>query len=130
MNFGSHGDYEWLVTEHTLGDLLRLCPEIVLGKHIAVTSLDSGPLSLSEQEKAAGWESRKGIAYSPKLTGVENLPHDLFDEWYVFENPKDLGELADPQTNIFERIHTSSARSCIRELRRVCLPPPGNRSFD
>ena len=34
INTGSHGAYEWLVTERTLEleELLRLCPEIILGQ--------------------------------------------------------------------------------------------------
>jgi len=99
---GSRGDYDWLVSEHTLDDLLRLCPEIVLGKYLAVTSFDSGSLSLSSEEEASGWQMRKGIAYSPKVAAIESLPHDLFDEWYIFSQPPDLGELGDPKTNIFE----------------------------
>ena len=104
VHLGSHGGYDWLASEHTLDDLLGLCPEIVIGKYLAVTSFDSGPLSLSNQEKASGWESRKGIAYSPNIVGIDGrLPHDLYDEWYVFETQTDLGELADPAINIFEQ---------------------------
>jgi hypothetical protein len=102
VTVGTHGIYEWLVTEHYLDDLLRLCPEIVLGKYIAVTAIDSGYLALSDKEKATGWESRNGIAYSPKIATVETLPHECWDEWYVFEDPIDLGQLASQEINIFE----------------------------
>jgi hypothetical protein len=102
VTVGTHGTYEWLVTEHYLEDLLRLCPEIVLGKYIAVTSFDSGPLYLSDEKKATGWESRKGIAYSPRIDTVEKLPHDCWDEWYVFEDRVDLGQLASQDSNVFE----------------------------
>jgi hypothetical protein len=40
---GSQGSYQWLVTEEDF-DLLQLCPEIVLGKYVAITSIDSGEL--------------------------------------------------------------------------------------
>ena len=102
IHTGSHGAYQWLVSEHELSDLLALCPEIVLGKHIAVTSCDSGPLVLNAQQLAIGWESRKGIAYSPRVLAVDALPREQFDEWYVFNDPFDLGALAPQRTNVFE----------------------------
>jgi hypothetical protein len=71
-----------------------------LGKYVAVTSLDSGPLFLSEEEKIAGWQSRNDIAYSPQVQLPDQLPHGGFDEWYVFDSPKDLGQLW--RGNVFE----------------------------
>jgi hypothetical protein len=100
---GSHSGYLWLTTsEHDLDSLLRLCPQVVTGKYIAVTSLDSGPPN--SDEISAGWQSRDKIAYSPRIESVENLAHGEcggFDEWYVFDAPRNLGQslLA---TNIFE----------------------------
>jgi hypothetical protein len=103
ISVGTRGDYEWLVSSHTLDDLLWTCPQVVLGRRIAVTSCDSGPLPLNDVEKAAGWESRNDIAYIPTVTTVDGLPHDQYDEWCVFEKPPDhLGRLVPPETNIFE----------------------------
>ena len=90
LTVGSQGLYEWLVTDQEF-DLLQLCPEVVLGKYIAITSIDSGPLVPTDKEKAAGWESRGQIAYSPKLESVESLPRAGWDEWYIFGSPTDLG---------------------------------------
>ncbi|HET9399996.1 MAG TPA: hypothetical protein VFO34_03510 [Candidatus Acidoferrales bacterium] len=102
MTTGSHGAYEWLSsTEHELGDLLRACPNVVLGRFVAITSFDSGAYFLSEAEKTAGWESRGGIAYSPKILDISHLPHELFDEWYVFENSVELGKLFPASANPF-----------------------------
>jgi hypothetical protein len=101
LTFGSHGAYEWLVTDDRQLDLLQLCPGIVLGKYVAITSIDSGVLSPDETEKAAGWESRGKIAYSPRVEGIENLPCDGWDEWYVFNEPTDLGT-SHLGENIFE----------------------------
>jgi hypothetical protein len=92
---GSRGGYDWLTTQHDLETLLKLCPELVLDKYLAVTSIDSGPLTLSDREKDAGWKSRSGIAYSPRIESVEGLPHDGYDEWYVFNAVIDLGEMLD-----------------------------------
>jgi len=55
LHTGSHGQYEWLTSEdHELADLMRCCPETVLGKHIVVISIDSGSLELIEEQKAVG----------------------------------------------------------------------------
>jgi hypothetical protein len=97
---GSQGNFEWLVTDEDF-DLLQLCPEIVLGKYVTITSIDSGQLTPTDKEKAAGWQSRAKIAYSPKIQNPKELSHGGWDEWYIFDTPTDLGtsHLAE---NIFE----------------------------
>jgi len=52
---GSHGNYEWLTTERDLEELLKLCPALVLGKYLAVTSRDGGTLNLGDSERHSGW---------------------------------------------------------------------------
>ena|SRR5882757_11583514 len=100
LTVGSRGDYEWLVTDQQF-DPLKLCPEVALGKYIAITSIDSGPLIITDKEKTAGWTSREQIAYSPKVEGVESLPRAGWDEWYIFGGPTDLGT-SHLGENIFE----------------------------
>lgn len=100
LEVGSHDSYDWLVTDQAF-DLLRICPDVVLGKYIAITSFDSGPLVLTDEEKGAGWQSRSEIAYSPKISGSEAVPRDQYDEWYIFETPADLG-VSHIRENIFE----------------------------
>jgi hypothetical protein len=100
---GTHETYNWLCTrDHDLDDILRDCPQAVLGKYVAVTSCDSGPLVLSYDEKASGWEVRDNIAYSPAVVDVAKLPHELYDEWYVSPSPMNLGHLSPQGKNIFE----------------------------
>jgi len=101
ITVGAHADYEWLVTEQYLEDLLKFCPEIVLGKYLAVTSNDSGHFYPTEEERAAGWEMRNGIAYSPKVEDAQSLPRGGWDEWFVFENPADLGGMPPQHSNPF-----------------------------
>lgn len=90
LTVGTQSAYEWLVTDREI-DLLQICPDVVLGKYIAITSFDSGPLVLTDEEKMAGWESRSNIAYSPKIETAAGLPRDEYDEWYIFNDPVDLG---------------------------------------
>jgi len=105
---GSHGAYQWLTTaHHDLDTLLGRCPQAVLGKYVAVTSLDSGPMALTDAEERDGWRSRSEIAYSRQIQSAENvrterLPDGCasFNEWYVSSSPFDLGELW--HGNVFE----------------------------
>ena len=97
---GFQGRFQWLVTDETF-DLLELCPEIVLGKFVAVTSFDSGQFLPSDKETAAGWQHRAKIAYSPKVEKPEDLPRAGWDEWYIFNTPTDLGT-SHLSENIFE----------------------------
>ena len=74
---------------------------LLLGKYVAVTSFDSGPLLPSAAERQMGWENRQGIAYSPLIQSVGTLPLDSYDEWYVFQRPVDLG-ISRLDSNVFE----------------------------
>ena len=98
---GSAGAYKWLVGEFELDDLLKFCPAVVLGRYLAITSIDSSQLSPTAEEKLVGWESRQGIAYSPLVQSVETLPRGGWDEWYVFKQPEDLG-VSRLASNIFD----------------------------
>jgi hypothetical protein len=90
LTVGTQGPYEWLVTDQQF-DLLQVCPDVVLGKYVAITSFDSGPLVPTNEEKATGWESRDNIAYSPKVQNVASLPRADYDEWYIFGGRTDIG---------------------------------------
>jgi len=84
-----------------MGTFVRLCPEVVLGRHLAVTSIDSGVPWLTENQTVANWQSRSGIVYSPSLTSTDDVFYQRdgldcpgFDEWYVFDHGDlDLGEV-------------------------------------
>jgi hypothetical protein len=90
LTVGSEDHYEWLVTDEQF-DLLQLCPQVVISKYVAITSIDSGALVPTDKETASGWQSRGNIAYSPKIQNVAELPRAGWDEWYIFDNLTDLG---------------------------------------
>lgn len=100
LTTGSQGPYEWLATDENF-DLLQICPKIVLGKYVAITSIDSSEFVPTDQETATGWRSHGRIADSPKIQNVEELAREGWDEWYIFDNLIDLGNshLGD---NVFE----------------------------
>jgi hypothetical protein len=104
---GARDSYHWLTSPSDLDQFLELFPDAVLGKYLAVTSIDSGSFEVSEEERKLGWDSRGGIAYSPSIRSVDELPNrtrsdrcDAFHEWYAFDAAKDLGELS--EESIFE----------------------------
>jgi hypothetical protein len=114
---GSHGQYQWLTSvDHDISSLLQICPGVLLDKYLAVTSMDSAQLLLTDQEKSDGWwtadagrvysdkpdgtrEDRGQVAYSPRLASVHGLPYETheccagFDEWYVFDQAPVAGEI-------------------------------------
>src|ERR1700722_12472847 len=48
---GSHAEYQWLsLARGDISTLLSLCPDVVLGKYLAVTSIDGSTLRLTDQE--------------------------------------------------------------------------------
>ena len=100
LTVGSEGHYEWLVTDQQF-DLLQFCPEVVIGKYVAITSIDSGVFVPTDKETAAGWHTREKIAYSPQIQNVGELPREGWDEWYIFDRPADLGT-SHLGENIFE----------------------------
>jgi len=96
MITGVHETYSWLETDHDLQGLLRLCPEAVLNRYLAITAVDSGSFAPSEGDKANGWNESGGIAYSPSIGSLQALPSNCccrhcygFDEWYIFDRPPD-----------------------------------------
>src|SRR5262249_22245176 len=99
-----------------------LCPDIVLGKYVAITSIDSGQFVLTDKETEAGWQSRGRIAYSPKIQNIGDLRHAGWDGWYVFDHPSELGtsHLAE---NIFEVPHEQGHVSVFVNYRLVLNQP-------
>jgi hypothetical protein len=93
LTTGSRDGYQWLVSTDNQTDLFEICPELVVGKYIAMTSFDSGPFLLDENEQSAGWISISDIAYSPPITSIDMLARDWYDEWYIFRTPANLGEV-------------------------------------
>jgi hypothetical protein len=97
---GRRNGYQWLTsTEHYSGTLLKACPEIFIDRYLAITCIDGGTRCLQAIDNVPGWETRQGIAYSPKLDRVTEIPHQVdgsdgpgYDEFYTFERECDLGK--------------------------------------
>jgi hypothetical protein len=97
---GERGRYRWVTSDHhSLDDIVTECPQVLLGRHLAVTTTDSGSPYWWVQ-KLSGWECRGRVGYSPRLVSTDGLTYQIhgkenagFDEWYTFENPCDLGDV-------------------------------------
>lgn len=108
MKTGIHGPYKWLEADHDIQEFLSLAGAAILGRYIAITAVDSGSFLPSGDDRAAGWTTTGGIAYSPRLESLAMLPSGSchrdccgFDEWYVFGNlPTPLGTIC--KANAFE----------------------------
>jgi hypothetical protein len=68
-------------------DLWRAFPELVVGRFLVNTSLDSGRYRPTAAELAQGWQVVGDLAHSPKISALEQIPRDQFDEWLVFDQP-------------------------------------------
>ena len=93
FQIGQDGDYQWITFPHhrgTLGQLLRSVPGLVIGKVIAITALDSGPATPSEDERGLGWSRIGTILWTAPITNPCQLPIAGYDEWYIFETESDL----------------------------------------
>ena len=114
---GSHGEYRWLSSAvHSLHTIVTCCPQVFLGRWLAVVSTDSGdPKWWAAQLE--GWKCRGGIAYSPRLTKLDGIVHQTdgydnagFDEWYVFDEPRDLGRVIGDENPYTEEGAPSAGR--------------------
>ena len=99
---GFDNDYWWLTSSlQYMGTLIRLCPEVVLNRHLVVTAIDGGTPWLTDLQTQSGWHVRNGMAYGPPIGDVRELFYQRdgpdepgMDDWYVFDRaPGDLGEI-------------------------------------
>ena len=72
-------------TDGDIEDLVLRCPELVLGRYVAIASCDSGPYTPTDKEFTAGWSKIDRLAVSPLVKVVSQLPMPGFDEWYVYD---------------------------------------------
>jgi hypothetical protein len=99
---GNHNGYQWLEAEQAdLETFIQRCSTAFVGKYIAVTAVDSGPLLPREADLLAGWSSNGTVAFSPCIASPSNLSvindHGncsyAYNEIYSFEAPPILGQI-------------------------------------
>ncbi|MGB7538054.1 MAG: hypothetical protein WBM17_05915 [Anaerolineales bacterium] len=91
MITGRCGEYQWIVwNSQFLGELVSAVPQIAVGRFVIITSFDSGPFVPTEDMTNRGWVFQTGLAYSPPIAHPDDLPHDQYDEWYIYPNRKKI----------------------------------------
>jgi hypothetical protein len=75
-----------------ISDIWARFPELVVGRYLVNTSYDSGSLTLSDSERQDGWRLVSRLAHSPQIRSTDQIPHDQFDEWLVFDHPIQVEE--------------------------------------
>lgn len=73
-------------------DLWGQFPDLVVGRYLVNTSYDSGFLTLSDSELQDGWRMVGRLAHSPQIRCTDQIPHDQYDEWLVFDQPVQVEE--------------------------------------
>ena len=71
-------------------------PEIVLGRVVAITAFDGGPLSPSAAEAKRGWTREGDVLWTSRVDDPVRLPICEPAEWYVFD-----ARGTSPQSEIF-----------------------------
>ncbi len=134
MRTGIHGVYQWLEVDQNLGEFLSLCPEAIVGRYLAISTVDSGSYEPSEQDRAGGWSASGGVAYSPRIDSVAALPPYCYgqcagyDEWYIFPNqPPLLGSICHENVftadigpgNVFQFVNFMGCRFSDSEMKPI-----------
>jgi hypothetical protein len=76
----------------SISDLWGRFPDLVVGRYLVNTSYDSGFLTLSDSELQDGWHMVGRLAHSPQIRSTDQIPHDQYDEWLVFDHPVQVEE--------------------------------------
>ena len=95
---GKHNSYtvfEWVDEKRSfrLKELLTVCPWLVEGMYVVISSRDSGHYRLTPQDISNGWHLHGLLAHSPRVTDWRSLPFEMYDEWHVFDKQVTIPEL-------------------------------------
>lgn len=85
MFHGSHGPFRWVESPaHKTQDVLQLCPEAVLGKHLVIAAFDSSKITAVAKDSLRLWRVEGSALYVPPLADLLEVPYDVFNEWFIF----------------------------------------------
>lgn len=90
---GEKEGYYWLSVRtdaRLLGQTVKNVPALFLGKVVAITLFDSGPLTPGDDEIAMGWHRTGDVLWTTSIKDPAVLPYAGWDEWYVFDKEKEL----------------------------------------
>jgi len=85
MFHGFQGEFRWLESlSHGIDDVLRICPEVAIGKSWAVTAFDKEKLTAVADENLQSWQVSGSALLVPPVADFSQVPYDAFSEWYTF----------------------------------------------
>lgn len=85
MFHGFQGEYRWLESvSHGIDDVLRVCPDVAVGKSWAVTAFDEKRLKAVADESLQSWQVSGSALLVPPIEDISHAPSDIFHEWYTF----------------------------------------------
>lgn len=85
MFHGFQGEYRWLESvSHGVEDVLRVCPDVAMGKSWAVTAFDQEKLKAVADENLLSWQVSGSALLIPPIEDIAQVPSDIFHEWYTF----------------------------------------------
>jgi hypothetical protein len=85
MFHGFQGEYRWLESvSHDIDDVLRVCPDVAIGKSWAVTAFDQEKLKAVADENLQSWEVSGSALLIPPVADANQVPYGVFNEWYTF----------------------------------------------
>ena len=85
MFHGFQGEYRWLESvSHGMEDVLRVCPDVAIGKSWAVTAFDQEKLKAVADENLESWQVSGSALLIPPVENVSQVPYGIFHEWYAF----------------------------------------------
>ncbi|MFZ6713095.1 hypothetical protein [Undibacterium sp. TC9W] len=73
------------IFDPSLTTLIQRCPELVLGRQVAIAACDGGSYQPDQAKMARDWVVHNTLAVSPRVQDIADLPTPGFDEWYVYE---------------------------------------------
>ena len=85
MFHGFQGEFRWIESvSHGIEDVLRVCPEVAIGKSWAVTAFDKEKLAAVLDDNLQSWQVSGSALLIPPVADLSQVPYNVFSEWYTF----------------------------------------------
>jgi len=85
MFHGFQGEFRWIESvSHRIEDVLRVCPDVAIGKSWAVTAFDKEKLAAVLDDNLQSWQVSGSALLIPPVADLSQVPYNVFSEWYTF----------------------------------------------
>lgn len=94
MFHGVHGEFRWLESgSHRIHEVLKKCPDLVMGKGLVITAFTSGSLPSAEQAQR-NWERKDSTLFISAGHSPVQFSYEAFKESYIFPSTPPRREFA------------------------------------